>query len=227
MNPHEKQLSVDSLLGQLNIDPKVLHERAAELTRRKILLAAMECFAKEGYHQTTIREIARRAGVTLGAVYHHFEGKKELLMVLNRSRQISSLEIFQEAMKDEKDFFEALRSGFRGQFKLLAQDPILRGLTREYMGMAMTDADVNRMHSQNDIEFRDIAETELKRRYPNLPVDKRASLVRALFISFEGLMTSVVVNSPIATQPDEILDALVNAFRSAIKEAEAKPRSGR
>ncbi len=217
MNPFEKELSIDGLLSHLDADPRQLHERAAELTRRKILLSAMECFAKEGYQQTTIREVARKAGVTLGAVYHHFKGKKELLMVLNRSRQISSVEIFRKAMRDEDDFFDALGSAFRGQFKLLADDPTVRGLTREYLGMAMTDPDVNRMHSQNDLEFRDIAEAEMQRRYPNIPADKRTLLIRTLFISFEGLMTALAVESPFSTQPEEILDALVDAFRFTIE----------
>lgn len=217
MESPKKELSIDGLFSYLDTDPKELHERASELTRRKILFCAMECFAKEGYQQTTIREIARKAGVTLGAVYHHFKGKKELLMVLNRSRQISSLEIFRKAMKEENDFFLALRSAFRGQFKLLADDPTLRGLTREYLGMAMTDADVNRMHSQNDLEFRDIAEAEMERRYPNVPADKRTLLVRTLFISFEGLMTGLAVDSPFSARPEEILDTLVDAFRGTIE----------
>ncbi len=213
----EKELSIDTLFNHLDADPKELHEQAAQLTRRKILVCAMECFAKEGYQQTTIREIARKAGVTLGAVYHHFKGKKELLMVLNRSRQISSVELFRKAMKEEADFFNGLRSAFRGQFKLLADDPIVRGLTREYLGMAMTDPDVKRMHSQNDLEFRDIAEAEMERRYPNVPADERALLIRTLFISFEGLMTALAVESPFSARPEQILDALVDAFRNTIE----------
>ena len=56
-------------------------ERTAE-TRAKILAAVVECIAEIGLQRTTAVEIARRAGVTWGAVQHHFGGKEELLMAV-------------------------------------------------------------------------------------------------------------------------------------------------
>ena len=51
----------------------------AERTRQKILEAAGHCFAASGYSKTTVEEIAARAGVSKGIVYHHFAGKEGLL----------------------------------------------------------------------------------------------------------------------------------------------------
>ena len=218
MSSKEPELSIESLLEHHGVEPKALHRRAARMTRRKILLAAMECFAKNGYQKTTIREISAKAGVTLGALYHHFKGKKGLLIQMNRSRQISSLEITREALEKESDFFDGLRKALQRQFQLLAEDPILSGVFREYMGMAMTDPDINRMHSRNDMEFHDVFARELERRYPNLPEDARASLVRMLLVSFQGLITYLIVHSPIVTRYQEILDALLRSFRHAIEE---------
>ena len=56
-------------------------ERTAE-TRAKILGAVVESIAEIGLQRTTAAEIARRAGVTWGAVQHHFGGKSELLMAV-------------------------------------------------------------------------------------------------------------------------------------------------
>lgn len=47
-------------------------------TRRVILEAAAQVFEEQGYQATTISEILQRAGVTKGALYFHFESKKEL-----------------------------------------------------------------------------------------------------------------------------------------------------
>ncbi len=217
MNTDDSNLTIEQLLAEPEADPKALHEQATELTRRKILLAATECFATKGYQKTTIREIAAEAGMTLGAVYHHFESKKELLMILNRSRQIRSLEIFRTSMAEKEDFFEGLRAGLRGQFRFLAENKILRGVTREYLGMAMVDPDINRMHGKNDIEFMEIAEKELLRRYPALSAEKRSSLIRMLFVTFEGLMTALAVDSPMAVKPEEIVDGLLDTFRYAME----------
>ncbi|MCL4460436.1 MAG: TetR/AcrR family transcriptional regulator [Nitrospirae bacterium] len=47
--------------------------------KREILSAALSCFAEEGYHATTNRKIACRAGITEGLIYHYFPNKKALL----------------------------------------------------------------------------------------------------------------------------------------------------
>ncbi len=53
-------------------------ERTAE-TRRRILNAVVESIAQVGFQRTTATEIAKRAGVTWGAVQHHFGAKGGIL----------------------------------------------------------------------------------------------------------------------------------------------------
>lgn len=47
--------------------------------RRDLTAIAINCFARYGYQGTSIDRIAREAGVTKGAIYHHFRSKEELL----------------------------------------------------------------------------------------------------------------------------------------------------
>jgi AcrR family transcriptional regulator len=56
-------------------------ERTAE-TRARILAAVLESVAAVGFQRTTANEIARRAGVTWGAVQHHFGGKDAMLVAV-------------------------------------------------------------------------------------------------------------------------------------------------
>ncbi|WP_431679271.1 TetR/AcrR family transcriptional regulator [Kitasatospora sp. KL5] len=51
----------------------------SETTTRQIVAAAAEHFGTSGYAATSIDDIARTAGLTKGAVYHHFDGKPALL----------------------------------------------------------------------------------------------------------------------------------------------------
>lgn len=56
-------------------------QRAIE-TRSRILLAAEERFALEGYDATGVAEICQEAGVSKGAFYHHFNSKQDVFFVL-------------------------------------------------------------------------------------------------------------------------------------------------
>ncbi len=51
----------------------------AEPSRKHLMAAAIDCFARLGYQGTSIDRIARHAGVTKGALYYHFRDKEELL----------------------------------------------------------------------------------------------------------------------------------------------------
>jgi AcrR family transcriptional regulator len=57
-------------------------QRRAEKTRDRILKAAEECFARDGYDATGVAGICERAGVTKGAFYHHFPSKQALFLAL-------------------------------------------------------------------------------------------------------------------------------------------------
>lgn len=54
----------------------------AEQTRQDILNAALELFHDRGYARTTLEQIARKAGVTRGAIYWHFKDKLDLFIAL-------------------------------------------------------------------------------------------------------------------------------------------------
>lgn len=52
------------------------------VTRRKVLAAAEERFSRQGYDSTSMAEVAAKAGVGVGTLYHHFPDKRALLFAL-------------------------------------------------------------------------------------------------------------------------------------------------
>jgi AcrR family transcriptional regulator len=57
-------------------------------TRQALLAAALDLFLHQGYHGTSMRQIAATAGVVPGAVYNHFESKETLYLSLLRDANI-------------------------------------------------------------------------------------------------------------------------------------------
>lgn len=47
-----------------------------------ILQAALQCFLAKGFHQTSMRDIAQSAGVSLGNLYNHFPGKEAIILAV-------------------------------------------------------------------------------------------------------------------------------------------------
>lgn len=58
---------------------------AATATPRRLMEAAADAFAAKGFHATTTRDIASRAGLSAAGVYVHFASKEDLLYQLSRS----------------------------------------------------------------------------------------------------------------------------------------------
>ncbi|MDF3299940.1 TetR/AcrR family transcriptional regulator [Streptomyces tropicalis] len=75
---------------------------------RRLLVAAVEAFAERGYHATTTRDIAGRAGMSPAALYIHYKTKEELLHRISRIGHEKALEILRVAARREGSATERL-----------------------------------------------------------------------------------------------------------------------
>ncbi|MGW3039257.1 TetR family transcriptional regulator [Kitasatospora sp. NPDC001159] len=105
-------------------------QERARRTREKILTAAAEVFASQGYSSTTLNAVAERIGMTKGALYGHFPSKRSLAGVLiNESRHTwTSLRAEYDAPgADPGGVLERVVAGFAGR---LQSDVRLRAALR-------------------------------------------------------------------------------------------------
>ena len=76
----------------------------------RLLEAAAEAFADRGFHATTTRDIASRAGLSPAGVYVHFASKEELLYQLSREGHVVARDLLLAAARDADSPGEALRA---------------------------------------------------------------------------------------------------------------------
>jgi AcrR family transcriptional regulator len=80
---------------------------------RRLLVAAVEAFAERGYHATTTRDIAGRAGMSPAALYIHYKTKEELLHRISRIGHDKALDIVRGAAQGGGSAAERLTDAVR------------------------------------------------------------------------------------------------------------------
>ncbi|MEV6876532.1 TetR/AcrR family transcriptional regulator [Amycolatopsis sp. NPDC051128] len=61
--------------------PKVTEEHLTN-RRRQILDAAAGCFARDGFHRTSMQDIVKESGLSAGLIYRYFTGKDEMILAI-------------------------------------------------------------------------------------------------------------------------------------------------
>lgn len=76
---------------------------------RRLLLAAVDSFARRGYHATTTRDIATAAGMSPAALYIHYPSKAALLSEISRTGHQATLDLVEQAATSDRDPVEQMR----------------------------------------------------------------------------------------------------------------------
>lgn len=80
------------------------------LSRQEILDKAAQCFMRQGYHATSVDDIARSLGSTKGRVYHHFASKIDLFFAVHREGMRRLFDAVAPAMNVSDSPLERLES---------------------------------------------------------------------------------------------------------------------
>src|SRR3954467_13363653 len=83
----------------------------SEATRGALIAAARGLFAKRGYAAVGTEEIVRAAGVTRGALYHHFDGKQGLFEAVYQTVERELTEKIVNGAMASSDAWEAMVAG--------------------------------------------------------------------------------------------------------------------
>jgi len=98
-------------------------------TRARILEAARTCFVSRGYDQAAMKDIASAAGMTAGALYHHFGSKQELFVEVYHRHQESAFAHLEQAAEGSDGFVARLSRLLDKAADLHGSDPRLAAFT--------------------------------------------------------------------------------------------------
>jgi AcrR family transcriptional regulator len=79
--------------------PKVSPSHLAA-RRTQVLEAAIVCFARQGFHRTTMQNIVRQSRLSPGAIYNYFASKEEIIEAIAKERHAKERELFAEAKRE-------------------------------------------------------------------------------------------------------------------------------
>jgi TetR/AcrR family transcriptional regulator, repressor for uid operon len=87
--------------------PKVT-EAHIEARRQQILDAAAECFARKGFHHSTMHDICQMAELSPGAVYRYFASKDDIIAAMEEQGRQHSAAIIEAVTRERKDTLDVL-----------------------------------------------------------------------------------------------------------------------
>jgi AcrR family transcriptional regulator len=94
----------------------------ASARREQLLDVALEVFAKQGYHGTSMNDVAERAGVTKPVLYQHFDSKRDLYLALLEEVGARMLATITKATAEATDGRTQTLAGFRAYFRWVDAD---------------------------------------------------------------------------------------------------------
>jgi TetR/AcrR family acrAB operon transcriptional repressor len=100
-------------------------EEAAQ-TRQDLLDAALETFSQQGYEAARLQDIAKAAGVTRGAIYHHFGSKVELFNTLMDEASAQESGAVEAAIAEGGSLVEIMARILAYSLALIEEDERLR-----------------------------------------------------------------------------------------------------
>src|SRR5262245_6506173 len=92
---------------------------------QQIIDAAIRVFARKGYFNSRVSDIAREAGIAAGTIYLYFDTKEDILITLFRERMAAFVSTLWLAIASEADAVAKVRRLVHLHFEILEQHPQL------------------------------------------------------------------------------------------------------
>jgi AcrR family transcriptional regulator len=210
--------------GGARVDRRTRAARAeGRETRDELLSAALRVFARRGYREAGVDEIAGEAGYSKGALYWYFSGKEELLMALLEERidaPLRDMVALLASAPPERDMSVEATRAFAQQ---VGQEREAMLLEREYWSLAIRDPEMRARYAERQAALRGAlaAAMEARARHlgtPDLPMSGQ-DVARIVMSIIGGLAVDELIE-PGSVSPELLGEALALVYAGLVARAQ-------
>lgn len=175
-------------------ESRPLTKRRAQ-TRQRLLEAAREVFAREGFGRSTVEQICEAAGFTRGAFYSNFTSLEELFLEMWAQESALMLSRLQNAAEDDVSSVHDVRSAVERVLSALPVDSAWFQITSEFTAHAVRTPGLARVMATREATIQeallpvvDSLLAQVGRRITN-----RKALGRSLVAAYDGTLAQLAV----------------------------------
>jgi len=160
-----------------------------ELTKARIVSAALELFRQHGYEATTMRAVAEAAGVSLGNAYYYFSSKEYLLQAYYHEIHVHHMEQSLPVLEREKGLKARLLGVIKVQLQVIEPYHRFSGLLFKTAGDPHSP--LNPFHEDSAatrLEATELFAKVIEGKGVKVPKDLRAELPQLLWVYSMGIV---------------------------------------
>jgi AcrR family transcriptional regulator len=185
--------------------PKV-SEQHLEARKQQIVAAAFQCFARKGFHPTTMQDICAEAGLSAGAVYRYFDSKQAIIgSACDVTQETSDQELLAGAIEttDTRQMLQGLADAFFSRLDGPDATTQNRAILQLWAEVAVND-DVRGSFKEREATIADgmsaiVIEAQGRGDF-EAALDFQ-SVVRAMFALYDGFRLQKAIDPSIPTAP--------------------------
>jgi TetR/AcrR family transcriptional regulator, transcriptional repressor of aconitase len=183
--------------------PRITRARA-DARRRQIIEAALTCFARKGFHKTTMQDVVEQSGLSPGSIYCHFAGKQDIIVAVVEERHRRERALLQRAFEKQSfaeavdqlalDFVAALHTPEERAWRRLTVQLWAESLHDRRLAVAVRDG----VERPKAILARMVHRAKARGELPR-PLDAQAT-ARLLIAFFQGLVLQLAWDGNVDTE---------------------------
>jgi AcrR family transcriptional regulator len=193
------------------------HQTRSVATRDSILTTALSLFRQKGLDNTTMRDIARQAGVALGSAYYYYESKEAILQAYyDQVQQLHHSRVVEALSNKDLSFEDRLKVAFHSKLDILQNDRKILGALFRYAGEPSHTLSplgpATRHHREQSM-----ATFTLALANENLQEDIRAVFPALLWAAHMGILLYFIYDdSPGQTRARKLVDGALSLLTSML-----------